>query len=36
MSYYFKCLKNTKTRKNLEELQVLLWKPDLNEQKDFE
>ena len=28
--------KNTKTRKNLEALYFTLWKPDLNEQKDFE
>ena len=29
-------LKNAKTRKNLEALFIALWKPDLNEQKDFE
>ena len=28
--------KNTKTRKNLEASYIALWKPDLNEQKDFE
>ena len=28
--------KNAKTRKNLEASYIALWKPDLNEQKDFE
>ena len=28
--------KNAKTRKNLEASYISLWKPDLNEQKDFE
>ena len=28
--------KNTKTRKDLEASYIVLWKPDLNEQKDFE
>ena len=28
--------KNTKTRKNLEASYIALWKPDLDEQKDFE
>ena len=28
--------KNAKTRKNIEASYVALWKPDLNEQKDFE
>ena len=28
--------KNAKTRKNLEASYITLWKPDLNEQKDFE
>ena len=28
--------KNPKTRKNLEASYIALWKPDLNEQKDFE
>ena len=28
--------KNAKTRKNLEASYTALWKPDLNEQKDFE
>ena len=28
--------KNTKTRKNLEASYIALWKPNLNEQKDFE
>ena len=28
--------KNAKTRKNLEALYIVLWKPGVNEQKDFE
>ena len=28
--------KNSKTRKNLEASYIVLWKPDLNEQNDFE
>ena len=28
--------KNSKTRKNLEISYIFLWKPDLNEQKDFQ
>ena len=28
--------KNAKTRINLEALYIALWKPDLDEQKDFE
>ena len=28
--------KNAKTRKNLEASYIALWKPNLNEQKDFE
>ena len=28
--------KNTNTKKNLEASYITLWKPDLNEQKDFE
>ena len=36
MGCYFKCSKNAKTRKNLEASYIALWKPDLNEQKDFE
>ena len=28
--------KNAKTRKNLEASYIAVWKPDLNEQKDFE
>ena len=28
--------KNAKTRKNLKASYIALWKPDLNEQKDFE
>ena len=28
--------KNAKTRKNLEASNIALWKPDFNEQKDFE
>ena len=28
--------KNAKTRKNLNASYIALWKPDLNEQKDFE
>ena len=33
---HFKCSKNAKTRKNLEASYIALWRPDLNEQKDFE
>ena len=42
INYYFtwavisNAPKNAKTRKNLEALYIALWKPDLNEQKDFE
>ena len=28
--------KNSKTRKNLEASYIVLWKPELNEQNDFE
>ena len=42
INYYFtwavisNAPKNAKTRKNLEALYIAPWKPDLNEQKDFE
>ena len=42
MKHYFtwavisNVLKSTKTRKNFEALYIAHWKPDLNEQKDFE
>ena len=42
MNHYFtwavisNVLKSTKTRKNFEALYIAHWKPDLNEQKDFE
>ena len=35
MGCHFKCSKNAKMRKNLEASYIALWKPDLNEQKDF-
>ena len=42
INYYFtwpaisNAPKNTTTRKNLEASYIALWRPDLNEQKDFE
>ena len=36
MSIISNTQKNAKTRKKLEALYIALWKPDLNEQRDFE
>ena len=35
MDCHSKCSRNAKTTKNLEESDIALWTPDLNEQKDF-
>lgn len=36
MSCFSFALKNAKVKKNIKTLHISLWKPDLNEQKDFD